>query len=42
MPKNRKRDLARPAFRRLEALRPDDGLFVAALAVFLAWFLTIW
>jgi hypothetical protein len=42
MPKHIGRDVARPAYRRLEAIRPDDGLFVGVLAVFFAWFLTIW
>lgn len=42
MPKHRRRDLAGPSYRRLEALRPDDSLFVAVLAIFFAWFLTIW
>ena len=42
MPKKISRDIARPAYRRLEAVRPDDGLFVAVLAVFLAWFVTMW
>jgi len=42
-----KRDIAGPAYRRVEkcAMRPDDSLFVAAVvlsAALAAWFVTIW
>jgi hypothetical protein len=42
MPRHIRRDVAGPAYRRLDAIRPDDGLFVAVLAIFVAWFITIW
>jgi hypothetical protein len=42
MPKHVRRDIAKPAYRWLEAMRPDDGYFVAVLAIFVAWFVTIW
>lgn len=42
MAKRIRRDIAGPVYRRLEAIRPDDGVFVAVLAIFFAWFLTIW